>query len=325
MTSVTANNDVLDRSNRRRGLGGTMIAIAAVGVVVALVGTVVAWQLVGRLDDSSRQTLTVTIQTIDSIEDSLDLAADVITATTDSVDAAAESLDALDESFDAATGVVGEIDDLTEIVGPTLEEAGASLRQLEGVGNGIDDLLGDLSSIPFGPDYDPERGLGETIGDVATELEALPAEFEQTSNDLDTFETSIDELQVEIAVLASSVGEVSAELEGSDTIIDQYRTNLADARSIAVVTRDDLDSNVGLMRLILLIGGLNLALGQIVPFWLGRSLLRSGTDPDDRGGAGQVWDDPTADELVWEDSDAADAPPPHHHVTDAPRPHRHDD
>lgn len=287
-----------------------MVGVAGVGVVIALVGTIVAWQLVGRLDDSSRQTLTVTIQTIDSIEDSLDLAADVITATTDSVDAAADSLDALDESFDAATGVVEEIDDLTEVVGPTLEEAAESLRQLEGVGDGIDDLLGDLSSIPFGPDYDPERGLGETIGDVATELEALPAEFEQTSTDLDTFETSVGDLQVEIAVLAESVGDISAELEGSDTIVDQYRTNLADARSIAVETRDDLDSNVGLMRIILLIGGLNLAVGQIVPFWLGRSLLRAGDDRSDRTeGGGTAWDDPTADDLVWEDPVVDDSTP----------------
>lgn len=264
---------MLERPERRRTVGQLMVGVAAVGVVVALAGSVIAWQLVGGLDDSSRQTIDVTIETIDSIEASLDLAASVITSTTESVDAAATSLDTLDESFDSATGVIGEIDDLTEVVGPALGDAGESLRQLEGVGVGIDDLLGDLSSIPFGPDYDPDRGLGETIGDLATEIEALPEEFEQTSDDLDEFESDLTALQTEVAALAAAVGEVSDQLDGSDEIVDAYRTNLADAREVAVTTRDDLGGNVGLMRLILLIGGTNLAIGQIVPFWLGRSLL----------------------------------------------------
>lgn len=263
----------LQQRERRRTIGTTMVAVAAIGVVVALAGTVVAWQLVGNLDDSSRRTLDVTIETIDSIEDSLDLAARVITSTTESVDAAAASLDSLDQSFESASGVIGEINDLTTIVGPTLEDAATTLRQLEGVGNGIDDVLEDLSSIPFGPDYDSQGGLGETIGELATEIGALPAEFEQTSSDLTTFETDLAALQTEVSALASAVGDVSVELEGSDSVIDGYRTNLADARMVAVTTRDDLGSDVGMMRLILLIGGINLAISQIVPFWLGRSLL----------------------------------------------------
>jgi len=201
----------------------------------------------------------------------------VITSTTESVDAAAATLDTLDQSFESASGVIGEIDDLTTVVGPTLDDAASTLRQLEGVGDGIDSILEDLSSIPFAPDYDPERGLGETIGDLATEIGALPDEFEQTSNDLMTFEADLAALQAEVSALASAVGDVSVELEGSDSIIAGYRTNLADARSVAVAARDDLGTDVGLMRVILLIGGINLAISQIVPFWLGRSLL---ADPE---------------------------------------------
>ncbi|MEP1125585.1 MAG: hypothetical protein ABJH68_17015 [Ilumatobacter sp.] len=270
---------ILDRPERRRTVGRVMIAVAAVGVVVALVGSVVAWQLVGSLDDSSRQTLDVTIDTIDSIEASLDLAAGVLLATNESVDAAAASLDSVDESLGSASGVIGEIDDLTEVVGPALEDAGTTLRELEGVGDGIDSLLGDLSNIPFGPDYDPEQGLGDTIGDLAAEIELLPEEFEQTSSDLDDFETDISTLRTDVTDLATAVGEVSDQLDGSDVIIAGYRTNLADARAVAVSTRDDLGGNVGLMRVILLIGGLNLAIGQIVPFWIGRTLLAESEQP----------------------------------------------
>ena len=38
-------------------------------------------------------------------------------------------------------------------------------------------------------------------------------------------------------------------------------------------SKDDLDLNVAVMRTLLVIGGATLLLAQIVPLWLGRSLL----------------------------------------------------
>lgn len=250
-----------------------MLGVAAVGLVVALVGTVVAWQLVGQLNSSTRRSLEVTIDTIDSVEATIEVADEVLAATTETVATASTTLTALGSSFDTATGVVAEVDDLTMVVGPALEDAGSALGELEAVGTGIDNVLGGLSDIPFGPDYDPEQGLGETIGEIAATLENLPAEFEETSSNLDEFTMSLDELEAEVVTLAADMEEVSGTLEGSDELVDQYRENIAEARTVAIDTRDGLDSDVTLMRVVLLIGGLNLAVGQIVPYWIGRSLL----------------------------------------------------
>lgn len=260
-------------ANRRAGR--VMVAVAVVGLVVSAAGTLVAWQLVGEINASTRDTLDVTIETIDSVENSIDLADQVLAASSDTIETGASTLAAVAESFEAATGVVEEIDDLSTTVGPALGEAATTLRQLEGVGATIDDLLGNLSSIPFGPDYRPDRGLGETIGELADDIEQLPGEFLQTSNDLQGFNTSLDDLELEIVRLSLDIADVSARLEGSDAIIDGYRQNVSDARAVAVSTRDDLDGDVTLMRLLLVIGGANLAVGQIVPYWIGRGLLVS--------------------------------------------------
>ncbi|WP_040493184.1 hypothetical protein [Ilumatobacter nonamiensis] len=269
--------------SRRTTVGKLMVTVAAIGLVVSLVGTVVAWQLVGQLNSSTRRSLDVTIETIDSVAATIDVADRVLAATTDSIASAASSLTALADSFETTNGVLAEIDDLTTVVGPALEDAGSALGELEDLGTGIDNVLGGLSEIPFGPDYDPDKGLGETIGEIAATLEDLPGEFQETSTELGEFSTSLDELEDEIVVLAADVEEVSSELAGSDLLVDQYRTNIGDAREVAVETRDGLDRDVTLMRIVLLIGGLNLALGQIVPYWLGRSLLdasRDGTKPE---------------------------------------------
>lgn len=259
------------RANRRAGR--LMVAVAVVGLVVSVTGTFVAWRLVGEINSSTRDTLGVTIETIDSVENSIDLADQVLGASADTIETGAATLDAVAESFDSATGVVGEVDDLTTTVGPALADAATTLRRLEGVGATIDDLLGGLSSIPFGPDYRPEQGLGDTLGDLAADIEDLPAEFLQTSEDLQDFEASLVDLEREVTRLSADIGDVSARLEGSDAIIDGYRSNVSDARAVALSTRDDLDGDVALMRLLLVIGGINLAIAQIVPYWIGRTLI----------------------------------------------------
>lgn len=259
------------RSNRRAGQ--VMVAVAIVGFLVTIAGTVVAWRLVGEINASTRDTLNVTIETIDSVENSIELADQVLAASVDTIATGAETLATVAESFTAANAVVAEIDDLATTVGPSLDEAATTLRQLEGVGTTIDELLGGLSSIPFAPDYRPERELGETLGELAAGIEELPGEFAQTSQDLQSFNGTLDELEREILRLSGDITEVSSRLDASDEIIDGYRQNIIDARAVAVSTRDDLDTDVTLMRILLVVGGITLAIGQIVPYWIGRGLL----------------------------------------------------
>jgi hypothetical protein len=40
-----------------------------------------------------------------------------------------------------------------------------------------------------------------------------------------------------------------------------------------VATNNDLSTGVILMRILLIVGGITLLLGQVVPLWLGRSLV----------------------------------------------------
>lgn len=250
-----------------------MIAIAVSGVVVAIAGTIAAWQLLGQLNGSTRDTLDVTIGTIDSVEDSIDLADQVLSATTDSIDTASFTLDSLATSLEAGSGVVDEIEVLTTTIGPTLDDAAVTLRQLEDVGTTIDNLLGDLSSVPFAPDYQPDRELGESIGAVADEIEKLPAAFDQTSTNINGFGVALADVQREIRTLAADIDEVNDGLTDTGPLISDYRRNVAEARAIAVSTRDELDGSVGLMRLLLVVGGLVFAAGQLVPFWVGRELI----------------------------------------------------
>lgn len=262
---------------RRRRIGTVMMVAGVLGLVVALVGTFAGWRLAGNVSDTTGDSIEVTLESLASVEDTIDLSDQVLDAIRETVSATEASLRSVDRSLAAGSDVIGEVSRLTDTVGPSLADVERVLRQLEGVGGTIDDLLGDLSRVPFGPDYDPDQTLAETIGELADTVGELPDQFEATSSDLAEFDRSVESIGADLGELTASLGDVRTGLDDSDRLLDQYRANLIDARIIAENSRTDFDRDVGTIRFAIVVGGLALALGQLVPLWLGRR-LRSGDE-----------------------------------------------
>jgi ABC-type transporter Mla subunit MlaD len=250
-----------------------MIALGVVGAIVAVFGTIGGWIFVGQVAAASDDSLSVTVQALDALDDTIDLADEVLVSTVDAVDALGGTLDAVSGSFESGAAAIDEVAVLADTLGPTLNDASDTVRTLEGVGGQIDDVLGTLSNLPLGPDYDPDDGLGDTFGRLADTLDDLPRQLESTSTSLTDFTDDAGPLQAELDRFAASVGAIATDLADTGILVDRYRASVDDTRALAVETKNDLDLSVALMRVLLVAGGITLLLGQIVPLWLGRSLL----------------------------------------------------
>ncbi len=256
-----------------------MIGVAVAGALIAVFGTIVGWVFVGQVATASDDTLEVTLQSLDAIDDTIDLADEVVGSSADAIATLAATLTTVSGSFDAGTQAIDDIAGLATTIGPSLEDAARTVRTLENIGGDIDSVLSALSNLPLAPDYDPDAGLGATFGQLADTLETLPGQLESTASSLTDFTGSAAEVQQQLDDLAGSVGSISSDLGDTDALVDQYRASVADARALALSANDDLDTGVVLVRLLLVVGGITLLVGQIVPLWLGRSLL----DEADRG------------------------------------------
>ncbi len=163
---------------------------------------------------------------------------------------------------------VGQLNDTTT------ESLDVTEQTLDSVDDTIDGVVRALSDIPFGPDCDPDDGLEETFGRLAESLEPVPGELETTAGGLTDFTDSAGDLQERLDELAASVRTVDDDLTTTtDDFVEQYRASVADARAVARRAGDDLDGTVTVLRVLLVIGGFSLLVGQIVPLWVGRELL----------------------------------------------------
>lgn len=265
----------LRRRRAERRAGRIMLGVAAIGVVVAIAGTLVGWVLLGRLDETSRESLEVSIESLDSIDDTIDLADTVLSSTTETLDAVEQSLGTVADSFDTTDAVLDDVAELAGLAGPALGDATTTIDDLAGIGVSIDAVLGDLGRIPLAPDYDPEAGFGETLGTLSDDLAPVAAALTDLSVSLDDSTATADLLQGDIRMLADRAATVTADLDRTETLLGQYRANVADARRLAERTRDDLDNDLRWMRVLLIIAGANFAVGQIVPYTIGRDRLRT--------------------------------------------------
>jgi hypothetical protein len=250
-----------------------MVGVAVVGVVVALIGVVVGWQLVGQIDSTTSDTLDVSVESLDSLADTIELADEVLASTTESLDAVASTLTSVSSSFDSATGVLTEFSTFAETAGPTLADTTELVRELADIGTTVDEALGAVSSLPIGPDYDPEAGLGETLGSLADTLEPLSAQFTSTGDDIGRLTDDIATLRTDLAALNATVAQINDDLADTDVLLEQYRVNVAQARALAVATREDVQGDASWMRVLIVFAAINFAIGQIVPLWFGRELL----------------------------------------------------
>ena len=249
-----------------------MFATGVIGIIVVLAGTALSWKLVGDINRATGESLDVTVDALESMEDTVDLADDLIGSTSESLGSVEGTLGTVSDSFTTGSATISDIGELTDTAEPALRDAAVTLRELEGLGGTIDGVLVGLSEIPFGPDYDPDVGLGQTFGRLAEDIEPLPDEFAETSESLGEFEVTLTELEEHVSALEADVAQLNEDLATSQELVAQYRDNVTTAKDVAERSRRDLTQDQTLLRVILLVAGVNFAVAQIVPLWVGWEL-----------------------------------------------------
>lgn len=272
---------VRDARTRHRS-GRFMQAIGVAGVVTAILGSIVGWQLVGQVDTTVQGSLELTSETLTTLEDTIVVAADVIESVDQSLAITEETLNDVESSFGQAELVVAEVDVVLESVAGNVDTASTTVDDLAVVGRTIDNVLAQLSSVPFGPEYDPSIPLGDQLQLLADELAPISESLDSTSAELDEFVVRTQDLESDIAALADAVGEINTDLDASEALLDSYLQTARGARDLSDETRADLEGDVRNTRLLIILGGLMFALGQIVPFWVGTELTAT-TSPTPRG------------------------------------------
>lgn len=259
-----------------------MVGIAAAGLVVALVGTVVGWQLVGELGDTAEESLAITEESVATIEDTIVVADQVVNDVGAALGALDEVLVQLRDATRDVDPVLADIEALTSDVPAALGEFQATLDRVAGAAGDVDAILVQLARLPLAPSYDPETTMSAQLRELSDDLDPVIDTLSGSGDDIAELRATTSELRADLGDLTGDVRALVTRMDESAELVGRYRDQAGRAGDLVVDSREDLDGNVSAMRVLVVLGGLVFAAGQLVPWWVGAGLLRS----DPAGGDG---------------------------------------
>ena len=271
-STLTKDDDV----DRWRPELGVALQVAAVTAAVALlVGAIVGWRIVGAVDDATDGGVAVALASLDAVEASLETADVLLEDTHMAVEVATLTLGTVVENIDETTDTLTSVAELTATAAPALDSARDTLQTLAGTAGAIDTALRTLSRLPIGPDYDPERAFGPAIDQLVDDLAPVPAALQSTSDELQALVADSGSLDRRLAAVTDALDDIRDTLADSGSVLEGYREAAQAARELAADTATSTQVNPFLARLVLVLGGVSLALGQVVPFQHGAAMRRS--------------------------------------------------
>lgn len=250
-----------------------MVTVGVVGLVSSLLATVVAFVLLGRVERSLDESLSVTEDAVAAFEETVvvadQLVSDVNAGLGSARDALAAVRDSLEPSADALEEGAGVLDEL-----PTrLAQIDRGLGLLVAPAKTLDRALAALPDLGAGFTYDADTGLGRQLEDLSKVLDGLPSDVRTVSESLSEVSNATRQLNDELERVLVDVDAVRERLEVSDSLVDRYRQTAAEAGTVATDTRSGLSRDILWMRVLVVFVGLSVAAGQVVPLWTGSGLL----------------------------------------------------
>lgn len=260
-----------------------MVATAAAGLVVAIVGTVVAWQLVGQVGGVVEESLAISEDSVATIEDTVDVAGRVVDDVGVALGALDDVLVVLRDGTDHVGPVLADVEALTTDVPVALGEFQDTLDRVAGAARDIDAVLVQVARLPLAPSYDPDTTLSAQLEQLSDDLDPVIDTLAGSGDDLTDLRTTTRELRSELSRLMLDVRSLAGRMDESAELVARYQDQANRAGDLLIDSQADLDDSVTAMRLLVVLGGLVFAAGQLVPLWVGAGLLRAdaGAPSDD--------------------------------------------
>ncbi len=232
----------------RRLLGVLVMIAGLLGLLLGLAGLAGVWIVKPTVTAYASATIDTLTRSVSTSKSVMQTTAEALGATIDSVDALSAMLGTTAKTVEGTQPVLTEIDTLMSVALPsTLKATTTSLytaqeaaRVLESTIQSLDTFRFLLSEVPLvgdfvgepGESYNPEKPLADSLGEVAVNLEGLPATLIKMSSGLSTTDDNLKDVQENLMTMSDSVGLISVSLGEYQRMVVQSQSSMDDVTAI---------------------------------------------------------------------------------------------
>ena len=259
----------------RRLVGRALVAVGILGAVTSVLGAIVGFRFLHQLDGALQDSLGVTADAVDALRSTVQLGADTVDTVADALDETETTTRQLGLALRDAERALDGVASLSESeIADTLEAVERSLPALIDVAGVIDTTLSRLAALPFGPDYDPDEPFDDSLRAIEREFDGLPEQLRAQADLIRDAGDGLGTVRQGTARVADDLQTLNATLASAATLVDRYAATADEAAVVVSESQRDLRTNLLVGRVLVLVLGLSLLVGQIVPLGAGWFLLR---------------------------------------------------
>lgn len=260
---------------RAAGLGRRLTLAGVVGMSAALLVGVIGWVISGRVTND----LTTTIEPIGAIvadvADTIDASRVLVSQTTEALTSIEDATRSAARTIESVGGIIAETGSLAGgDIADSLESAVATLPGLIDTARVVDRTMRTLSLV--GVDYDPQRPLDESLGELEASLEPVPDQIRAQVALLDDVESDLNLISQDADELAALLLRARVELRGAEQVLLAAAQDAEEAAAGFTDIESDLGAYGALARLVSVLVAVALATAAMTPLLLGR--YHSGRD-----------------------------------------------
>lgn len=262
-------------------------AIAVFGMVTGLLLGVTGWLFLADLDENLDQSLQIGESASASVLETIDVAETLIESLDAGLETVGATLGAVESSLGDTAGVASTTASLSATLPQSFDDIDVALSTVESLSGAIDAALTGLSSVPFGPDYDPEVPLPVAIGNLREAFDPIGDDLTRLTTELQTFAEGSDDVGARVEAVRADLADTRVALADSKALLDDYRSTAREAGRLATSSRDDMSRAFTLARLAVLVLALFVIVAQFVPWWLAGRLSDRQVSTPPLGGTGE--------------------------------------
>jgi hypothetical protein len=280
----------------RKILGITVMIAGILGILLALTGIIGVWMIKPTLVEVAGKTVKTLESSLETSQQVMEVTRTALGGTIDSVDALQTMLTATAASVTDTKPLLDKINTvLSETLPNTLTSAADSLVVAQKGAQVIDSAIrsfdtfksflgavpligGFITDAPSDEPYNPEKPLYESLGDVAKNLEGLPATFTGMSESLTKADDNMATIETSLTKMATSVGTIGSSLEQYQNMIGQSQQSMKDLLVILGNVSENLNNYLNMVAGVLTIFLAWLLIAQIVILSQGWELFKGTAD-----------------------------------------------
>jgi len=278
-----------------RVLGIVLVFVGVFGLLISVGGVLVSSTVIEQLNDSLETTLSLASDSLDTVEDTLQLTKTSVNQAGASIDTLAETAVNVSTTMSDTQPLLNAVtESATQQIPESIESIQEAIPNVAEAAGAIDDTLRVLDSfsldrqvfgIPLqfdlGVDYQPTAPLDETVLDLRDSLDGVPDDLRALESDMVLASDNLAIIGSNIETVAGDLESISQTVDQINPLLDDYLEIVAQTQTLITQAQTDLGGQLRILEWAVIALFVWLGLNQIVPLYLGWTMI---TDDDDEAG-----------------------------------------